>query len=109
MKINDFASHITRLEAGKKQVDVAQVSEVLKLVNKELWGIPYLLIRFKGFWAELCLWSAVLVGFGVALAYAVALASPWRLHEEPVYQASYINDCGDNTPPVAVIEVTPGG
>lgn len=47
MKINEFASMITKIEGGKKNLSVAQVSEVLNLVNKKLWGIPYLLIRVK--------------------------------------------------------------
>lgn len=47
MKIIEFATEITKLEAGKTQVSVAQVSEVLRVVNKLLWGIPYLLIRLK--------------------------------------------------------------
>lgn len=47
MKINEFASKITKLEGGKQNLTVAQVSEVLKLVNGQLWGIPYWLIKAK--------------------------------------------------------------
>lgn len=48
MKITDFATEITKKETGAKQISVAQVAEVLKLVNKQLWGIPYILIKAKG-------------------------------------------------------------
>lgn len=47
MKINDYASDLTRREDGKTKVTVAQMSEILRLLNKDLWGIPYLLIRLK--------------------------------------------------------------
>ena len=45
MKITDYTADLTRREGGKVLLDVAQVAEVLKLINKDLWGIPYLLIR----------------------------------------------------------------
>lgn len=47
MKISDFASMVTKLEGGKQNLTVAQVSEVLKIVNGQLWGIPYWLIKAK--------------------------------------------------------------
>lgn len=47
MKINEYASDLTRREGLKESVSVAQVSEILKLINKDLCGILYLLIRMK--------------------------------------------------------------
>jgi len=47
MKITDFSTKITKTEGGEVNLSVAQVSEVLKLINKALWGIPYILIRLK--------------------------------------------------------------
>jgi hypothetical protein len=47
MKINDFLSDVLKDEAGSKQVDVAQASQLLRIINKKLWGIPYFLIRWK--------------------------------------------------------------
>ena len=47
MKVTEFVSEVTRLEGGAVNLPVAQVAEVVKLVNKLLWGIPYALIRFK--------------------------------------------------------------
>lgn len=47
MKIGEFTSQVTILEGGKKKLTVAQVAEVLKLVNAHLWGVPYFLIRLK--------------------------------------------------------------
>lgn len=43
--IRDFTSHITRLEGGKKKISVAQVAEVLKLVNKETQGEFYKFLK----------------------------------------------------------------
>lgn len=47
MKITDYVSDLTKREGGSKQLDVAQVAEVLKLINKDLCGIPYALIKMK--------------------------------------------------------------
>lgn len=47
MKIVDFNTRITKLEGGTVNLSVAQVAEVVRLVNKALWGLPYLLIRIK--------------------------------------------------------------
>ena len=47
MKINEFSAEVTRLEGGKDGVNIAQTSELLKIINRQLWGIPYVLIRFK--------------------------------------------------------------
>lgn len=47
MKITDFVSSVTKEEGLKESVKVAQVAEVLKIVNKRLFGIPYLLIKLR--------------------------------------------------------------
>lgn len=47
MKINEYASNLTKREGKKESLTVAQISEVLKLLNKDLWGVPYVLIRMK--------------------------------------------------------------
>ena len=48
MKINRFVVKIAEMEGGKVNLSVAQISEVLKIINGLLWGIPYTLIRLKG-------------------------------------------------------------
>lgn len=45
MKINTFAVKVSRHEGLKKQIDIAQISEILKVVNKLTFGILYLVIR----------------------------------------------------------------
>jgi len=45
MNINKFALKITRLEGKKKQVDIAQVKEILAVINKLTGGVLYLLIK----------------------------------------------------------------
>ena len=45
MKITDFAKKITQYEGMKKQVNIAQILEVLKVLNKLLDGDLYKLIR----------------------------------------------------------------
>lgn len=45
MNINDFARAVTLKEAGKKQVSIAQVKEVLKAANEKLNGELYRLIQ----------------------------------------------------------------
>lgn len=47
MKINEFAVLVSKKEGGKQNLTIAQISEVLKIVNGLLFGIPYILIRFK--------------------------------------------------------------
>lgn len=41
MKISEFSKKITLKEGLKTSVSIAQVSEILKLVNKELKGKLY--------------------------------------------------------------------
>jgi len=45
MNINKFAVEVTKLEGKKKQVNIAQIKEVLKVTNKLLGGKLYKLIR----------------------------------------------------------------
>jgi len=45
MKIRDFAVQVTRQEKGKKQVNIAQIMEILKVINRFLGGELYRLIR----------------------------------------------------------------
>lgn len=45
MNINDFAKQVTLTEGLKKQVSIAQVKEILKIINKKTFGILYLVIR----------------------------------------------------------------
>ncbi len=47
MKIVEFASEVTKKEGLQESLTVAQVSEVLSIINKMLWGIPYMLIKMK--------------------------------------------------------------
>lgn len=48
MNINEFAALITRKEAGKKQIDIAQVKEILAIINKKTRGVLYGIIRLLG-------------------------------------------------------------
>ena len=45
MKITEFAKKVTESEGLKKQVNIAQIAEVLKVTNKLTGGILYLVIR----------------------------------------------------------------
>jgi len=45
MNINDFAVKVSGLEKGKKEVNIAQIKEILKVVNQLLKGELYKLIR----------------------------------------------------------------
>ena len=47
MNLNDFAKKVTLAEGLKKQISIAQVKEVLKIVNKEVAGALYKLVRAK--------------------------------------------------------------
>jgi hypothetical protein len=48
MKINDFSALVAEKEGGKKQVNIAQIKEVLKVVNDLLGGALYKLIKKFG-------------------------------------------------------------
>ncbi len=45
MKINDFAVLVAKQEGRLKQVDIAQIKEILKVVNALTGGLLYILIR----------------------------------------------------------------
>lgn len=45
MNINKFALKVTKKECGKKQVDIAQIKEVLSVVNKLTGGVLYAVIK----------------------------------------------------------------
>jgi hypothetical protein len=45
MNINDFAKKVAETEGLKKQVNIAQIKEILKIVNKLLKGALYKTIR----------------------------------------------------------------
>lgn len=45
MKINDFAVKITQQEGKIKQVDIAQVKEILAVINKLTFGMLYIFVR----------------------------------------------------------------
>lgn len=45
MKVTVFAKEVTKQEGLKKQISIAQVMEVLRVVNKLLGGALYKLIR----------------------------------------------------------------
>lgn len=87
MKITDYVSNLTKREAGKEQVTVAQMAEILKKVNADLWGVPYLLIKLKR------------SGGKVAAVAALALCA-WALSGCATLPA----ECQDNHRPVAVIK-----
>ena len=48
MKITLFAKEVCKEEGLKKQVNVAQVAEVLRVVNRLLGGQLYKIIRAEG-------------------------------------------------------------
>jgi len=45
MNINKFAERVAALEAGRKQVNIAQIKEILKVINRLTNGILYAVIR----------------------------------------------------------------
>jgi hypothetical protein len=45
MNINEFAKKVTLTEGLKKQISIAQVKEVLKIVNTMVNGELYKLVR----------------------------------------------------------------
>lgn len=45
MKVTDFAVKVAQKEGQKKQVNIAQIKEVLKVANEVLKGKLYSLIR----------------------------------------------------------------
>ena len=45
MTINKFVVEVSKIEGLKKQVNIAQIREVLKAIDKVLVGLVYKLIR----------------------------------------------------------------
>jgi hypothetical protein len=45
MRVTDFQKLIARSEGQKEEMSIAQISEVLRIVNRLLGGAVYLLIR----------------------------------------------------------------
>jgi hypothetical protein len=45
MKVSDFAVVVSKLEGKKKPVSIAQIKEILKIVNNLTAGILYQQIR----------------------------------------------------------------
>lgn len=48
MNINEFAVEVADKEKGKKQVDIAQIKEILKIINTLTRGVLYSVIRLIG-------------------------------------------------------------
>lgn len=47
MNLNDFAKLVTQKEGKKKQVNIAQIKEILKIVNGLVNGILYKAVNLK--------------------------------------------------------------
>ena len=45
MKITDFSKKVSIHELGKKQVDITQILQILKVMNKITKGILYVVIK----------------------------------------------------------------
>jgi len=45
MNINKFAQKVARLEGGKKEVNIAQIKEILSIIDKLTDGLLYKIIR----------------------------------------------------------------
>lgn len=45
MNITKFALKVAKLEKGKKEVNIAQISEILSVINKLLGGALYAIIK----------------------------------------------------------------
>ena len=45
MKINDFAVAVSKVEGKKKEVNIAQIKEILRVANEKLNGFLYKAIR----------------------------------------------------------------
>ncbi len=45
MDLNQFASKVSEFEGGKKETDIAQIKEVLRVTNEQLDGQLYDLIN----------------------------------------------------------------
>ncbi len=45
MKVSEFSVIVSQHESGKKEVDIAQIKEILKVTNKLLGGLLYKWIK----------------------------------------------------------------
>ena len=45
MLITEFARKVSKQEGLKEEVNIAQISEILRVVNKLTFGILYLVVR----------------------------------------------------------------
>ena len=45
MNMNAFAKLVSEIEGGKKQVNIAQIKEILKVVNTITKGILYAVVK----------------------------------------------------------------
>ena len=45
MKVSEFAEVVAEYEGKKKQVNIAQIKEVMKVINQLLNGLLYKIIR----------------------------------------------------------------
>lgn len=46
MNISLFALKVAELESGKKQISIAQIKEVLRIVNELTHGLLYVIVRW---------------------------------------------------------------
>ena len=46
MDINRFAKRVSELEAGRKQVNIGQIKEILRCVNRLTKGLLYAIIKY---------------------------------------------------------------
>lgn len=46
MNVNEFAKMVAERETGKKEIDIAQIKEVLKIVNGLTHGLMYAIIQW---------------------------------------------------------------
>jgi len=46
MKITKFAEYIANMEGKKKQVNIAQIKEIFKCINRATEGLFYVVIRW---------------------------------------------------------------
>ncbi len=45
MKVSEFSVVVSQYEVGKKEVDIAQIKEILKVTNRLLGGALYKIIK----------------------------------------------------------------
>ena len=45
MNMNQFAKLVAEIEGGKKQVNIAQIKEILKVVNTITKGVLYAVVK----------------------------------------------------------------